>query len=354
MPQTRTRRGIAHLLRLIVALTLSLLAAPAVGAATPSDAAVAPSPSLHLVPDSGAAGTSFIATASGFGRCTTGDTGTQDGVSPQSAAPSSPPPGSPLLITPLIPAPLKPAARLPKATPSLTALERPLVGAAGFVEFLWDGVKLGESVVNLSDGTAQATVLVPDTSGALVHHVDAQCVENPKLAAGPARFTVTLAPPPPVMTVVPNLLGDTHDTAEATLRSHHLTLGTTTGDGDRVQGQHPAAGTRVDPGTAVSLAFGAALSHTSSPEKPTPWVAVAAGCALLLALLLAGLAGYRAHRSRSSRRWLRAHVKVVAAQTQDRPSITVQRRDDGSPPTTVVTLESHVDAGTQVVEETTV
>jgi hypothetical protein len=155
-----------------------------------------------------------------------------------------------------------------------------------------------------------------------------------------------------VVAVVPNLLGDTHHAAEATLRSHRLTLGTTTGGGDRVQDQDPAAGTEVEPGTAVDLAFTAPVSNTASPEEPTPWIAVAAGCALLLALLLAGLAGYRAHRVRSSRRWVRAHVKVVAAPTQDPPSATVQRSDDGSPPTTVVALESHIDVGTSVVEET--
>jgi hypothetical protein len=347
----RNRRG-RHPLGVLIALPL---AAIALSGATAGVAAEPLSPTLALTPSQGPAGTSLVAGASGFNGCTSG---TFDGVSPETPGLSSPPPTAPSPVTQL-----GPAARRPKTPTGLTALRLP-TGPPGTVAFFWDGAALGSSPVD-PDGTATATFDVPNPSTTGIHHVEAQCVENPKLVTNLADFEVTLTPPPtksasppPVTTVVPDLVGMTHDAAEATLRSRHLTLGTTTGPGDRVERQDPAAGTRVAPGTAVDVAFAAAISNTAAntaaTDDTTPWIALVAGCALLLALLLAGLAGYRVHRVRTSHRWVRAHVKVVAAQAQGRPDATAQHSDADGPPTTAVALQSHIDAGSPAVEETKV
>src|SRR3954463_16324851 len=146
MPRNRRRR---HGLGLLIALPLAAIALSGVTAV----AAEPSSPTLVLTPGQGPAGTSFVASASGFVGCTSG---TVDGVSPETPE-SSPPPSPPPPITKL-----DPNARRPEASPSLTALKRLLVGAPGTVAFLWDGTALRSSLVNPADGTATASFEVPN------------------------------------------------------------------------------------------------------------------------------------------------------------------------------------------------
>ena len=390
----------------------------AVVGAPPGVAAESSSPDLTLAPASGPAGASVVATASGFGRCTSSGSG-----EPEAA------------------------------------------GKPGTLAFSWDGEDFATSGVDLATGGATASFVVPRSASQAIHDVNVRCLENSKLAA-PAPFEVT--PVADVTVIVPNLIGMTRDEAKVVLGQHRLLLGATVGGGGRVESQDPTAGTQVKPETAVDLDFGGVppsrvevplvvgrtteeaaqvlqaaglelgsvlgrgeviesqrpVAGTSVPrgtavdvtvsvsprpmvrvpdlvggtrsqaatelaaldlllgpgsdsdakietQQPRPgslvpvgttvtvsveeqasWILVVAGsAALLLALLGGGLAGYRVHRKRSNQRWVRAHVKVVTGEGLGAPHATVQHPDDDGAPTTVIGLRSHVDTGSQVVEE---
>jgi beta-lactam-binding protein with PASTA domain len=75
---------------------------------------------------------------------------------------------------------------------------------------------------------------------------------------------LTTRVPPPVRIFVPNVIGDTLDTAQNTLQSLHLTSSYNGDTGATVMRQSPDAGTQVDPGTLVTLQMG--LRNVSVPN----------------------------------------------------------------------------------------
>jgi beta-lactam-binding protein with PASTA domain len=166
-------------------------------------------------------------------------------------------------------------------------------------------------------------------------------VAGTSVPIGTAVDVTVIASPPP-MVRVPDLIGGTRSQAATELSGLGLLLGPGS-DGDaKIETQQPRPGALVPVGTTVTVTV----------DEQASWILVVAGsAALLLALLGGGLAGYRAHRKRSNERWVRAHVKVVTREGLGAPHATVQHPDDDGAPTTVIGLRSHVDTGSQVVEE---
>jgi hypothetical protein len=200
-------------------------------------------------------------------------------------------------------------------------------GLPATLTFSWDGKEFARSAVDPDTGTAIASFVVPEADPAAPHQVEARCLDNPELTASQG-FEVT-PPPSPSPSPSPSAAPSP------------------------APAPAPAAPS-TSPVTSTSPRTTPATQPVSAEEPSAPWTAVAAGSALLLALLAGGLAGHRAYRTRASHRWVRGHVKVVAAPDQEAPMATVQRTPDDSAPTTAVALQSHIDAATPVVEETKV
>jgi hypothetical protein len=127
-----------------------------------------------------------------------------------------------------------------------------------------------------------------------------------------------VAPAPPVdaSVVVPDLRGLTVTQAVAALAGR-LVLVDPPGGSGRVRRQDPAPGTRVRPGSAVSVVLQPVPVAVAPTSLVTP---VVVGVGLALAILLAGAllgarAARRARRRRRERRWLDEHVAVAPGRT---------------------------------------
>jgi beta-lactam-binding protein with PASTA domain len=219
---------------------------------------------------------------------------------------------------------------------------------------------------------------------------------------------VVVAPPVPELVTVPNLVGSDVDDVPGVLVSSGLVLGQTSGSGDIVRSQTPAAGVQVPRGSAVNVSValntppeqlvevpdladltvdevrealtaeglvlgnepdGAGVVESQTPAAGTlvplesavtvtlaeisPWPSAATLTVLAVALIvLAAALVLRAIRPRRGPRWVRAHVRAAAATAVPSDQVEVaDSRRDGSPPTCRVRLVPHADRGTQVLEE---
>jgi hypothetical protein len=108
-----------------------------------------------------------------------------------------------------------------------------------------------------SNGAISTSFEVPESATVREYTVLARCVENREVQKS-APFKVTEPEP----AIVPDLVGMDATEAGRALSRAELVLGQSTGDGDTVQSQKPAAGTEVEPHSPVDIDFGTA------PPKP--------------------------------------------------------------------------------------
>lgn len=118
-----------------------------------------------------------------------------------------------------------------------------------------DGGTPGAATVDETRGTFVGSG--PGTVGTHTVQTWRTTIADPTVELTGSRFTgnyavgVVIAPPPPTMVMVPNLVGLSQVAATAALTAVGLIVGTVTAD--IVSSQTPAADTSVSPGTAVNL-----------------------------------------------------------------------------------------------------
>jgi len=153
----------------------------------------------------------------------------------------------------------------------------------------------------------------------------------------------------PALVEVPDLRGQSEDQARSAVDRARLTLHVgTTGSGTRqplvVTRQDPVPGTRVAPGSTVSIALGApGVPTTDSPTPPpspapprfSPTAAILTGGSLLLLLALLLLLGLLLTRTRRRPRWVRTHVKT---QVRAADAATLRLEPSGNRPDITVTI----------------
>jgi len=126
-------------------------------------------------------------------------------------------------------------------------------GVGGMVTVTWDGVdELG--TLELKSGTGSLTFIVPESASLDKHSVGATCDTDKNITAA-ASFIVTEPEKP---TLVPNLIGLSRQDAFETLKEAGLVPGVVTGTGDVVEGQDPPANSEAEPESSVDFDMGTA------------------------------------------------------------------------------------------------
>lgn len=156
---------------------------------------------------------------------------------------------------------------------------------------------------------------------------------------------ITVGSTVPPQVVVPDLIGMTVDEARAEASEAGLFLGNDANGDSTVEGQQPAAGTRVPAGSAVTVTL---TEPASGLSRPSPWWAAVAAVAVLVG---AAMLASRGIRTRRGEKWARTHVRAVPG-TPPSGGITVATpRTDPYPPTRVIRIEPHTKSATHALEE---
>ncbi len=124
-------------------------------------------------------------------------------------------------------------------------------GLGGMVSVTWDG-KDDLGTLELKSGAGSLSFLVPKSASLDKHSVQATCDSNSKIDDA-ATFVVT-EPEQPIL--VPNLIGLTEQDAFEALKEAGLVPGEVTGSGDVVETQDPPANSEAQPLDAVDLGLG--------------------------------------------------------------------------------------------------
>ncbi|MFC5268690.1 PASTA domain-containing protein [Kribbella qitaiheensis] len=210
---------------LLGALVLLGLATTGAAHATSTAPTVSTAPTLSIEPTSGAPGSKVTAVARGYQECRAAQESSVDKPSAEES-----PDGEPALAD--------------------TPADR---GAAGVVVFVWDGSDELKRIPVSKGGSATATFTIPESATARRYWVESSC-DGDKSMTQSVRFTVTGTDKPSV--VVPSVTGLTADQARKALAGKGLLLGKTSGDGDKIQSQHPAAGKEVASGSRIDVDLG--------------------------------------------------------------------------------------------------
>jgi hypothetical protein len=230
---------------------------------------------------------------------------------------------------------------------------------------------------------AEAAALLEPLKLVLVVRSGSGRVRSQRPAAGDqvppgSVVEVTLrAVAPPVLVTVPDLRRRTLTDAEATVAAAGLALRASGARDGTVATQTPAPGTRAPRGSLVAVTMTAAApvpppprpwlpvavavavvlvllalaaAAAPVPPPPRPWLPVAVAVVLVLLALAAAAARRRGLRSRRSRRWVRQHVRVVAA-TGLGGGVAAEVDEIGQGTSRSVGLEPHPDRGSQILEE---
>ncbi|WP_158292821.1 MULTISPECIES: PASTA domain-containing protein [Kribbella] len=210
---------------LIGALVLLGLATAGAAHATSTGQATMTAPTLSIEPSSGAPGSKVTAVARGYQECRLAQ-------EPSVEKPS--------------------AEESPGREPALADTPADQ-GAAGVVVFVWDtSVELKRVPVS-TGGSATITFTVPESATARRYWVESRC-DGDESMTQTVPFRVTGTDKPSV--VVPGVVGLNADQARKALADKGLLLGRTSGDGDKIQSQNPAAGKEVASGSKVDVDLG--------------------------------------------------------------------------------------------------
>jgi beta-lactam-binding protein with PASTA domain len=159
---------------------------------------------------------------------------------------------------------------------------------------------------------------------------------------------VAVIPQPPTLISVPNVVGLDSTRAEQVVTAAGLALSATrVGSGTvftAVQ-QDPQPGTRVRPGSTVTVRFEARPPPTRHRQFP---VAAVGGVAGLMVIVVVIFLIYQQIRANRQRKWVREHISVRAAAIAA-AEIALVDRDPASGHT--MRLEPHPDPGTQTLQE---
>jgi beta-lactam-binding protein with PASTA domain len=124
-------------------------------------------------------------------------------------------------------------------------------GVGGMVTVRWDGAdNLGS--FELKSGTGSLNFIVPESASLDTHSVTATCDTNGTITKS-ATFIVT-RPEKPIL--VPNLIGLSQQAAIESLKEAGLVPGVISGLGDVVEGQDPRANSEAEPGFTVDMRMG--------------------------------------------------------------------------------------------------
>jgi beta-lactam-binding protein with PASTA domain len=219
------RVGAGVLIGLLVLLGLATAGA---ARATSTAPVTSTAPTLSIEPTSGAPGGKVTAVARGYQECRPAQSPEKPSVEGPSGV--EPREGEPALAE--------------------TPAEQ---GAAGVVVFTWDGSDELKRVPVSKGGSATATFTVPESATARRYWVESSCVGDESMTQS-VRFSVTGTDKPSV--VVPEVIGLNADQAGKTLADKGLLLGKTSGNGEKVQSQNPAAGREVASGSRVDIDLG--------------------------------------------------------------------------------------------------
>lgn len=263
-------------------------------------------------------------------------------------------------------------------------------GGGGEVKIFWEGFKdaVGSAVVP-SDGVVEVPFSVPAGATAQKYSIVSLCMTNSQLTDDD-QFVVTgsktsvVVPPvtprtpsvqpstvvpsetatpettAPQLVRVPRVVGLKVADAEAKVSALGLVTRVTSGDGDVVTGQSPSVGSMVGAGHVVRIVVEpAAAAPAPNPVTEPPAGADSApsaelfpwSSAVLLSLGVLAFAAvtYRVGRLRLDRRWVRDKLRIVVP-----PAPAVDARvmeSDPAPPTMVVRIQPHDDAGIHVLQE---
>jgi beta-lactam-binding protein with PASTA domain len=127
------------------------------------------------------------------------------------------------------------------------------------VSLEWDGTEVADATIYADVYTYEATFVVPDDAYVGGHKVEAVCLETGQRRG--VAFVVTA--PEPELAVVPALVGRRVEELAGILEQAGLIVGEVGGSGDVIATQDPAAGARVQPGSAVDVT-------TTSRPRPRP------------------------------------------------------------------------------------
>jgi beta-lactam-binding protein with PASTA domain len=118
------------------------------------------------------------------------------------------------------------------------------------------------AAVELETGGGDTSFLIPDAASFGPHRVVARCATQAALQAV-ETFEVEQVE---VLTVVPDVIGETREAATAALLDADLVVGQVTGDGEVVRSQDPLGNTEAEPGTPVDLDLGVAPVRVPVPD----------------------------------------------------------------------------------------
>ena len=199
-------------------------------------------------------------------------------------------------------------------------------------------------------GNISTPLHAPDALGDQVLFACQDCGDADAFPLARAALTVQPAPSPsPRLVIVPNVIGDTAAKAGNVLVQRGLEptiLWVGSGrDRGSVVTQNPAPGTRVPPGTAVTVTARRTAVIVIAPTGRS-WARPASGGALLILVAAAGALFW--WRPRRQRAWVRRHVRT---EPRPGPPAEVATKDLADVLQRAVRLELHRDRGTQTLEE---
>jgi hypothetical protein len=202
-------------------------------------------------------------------------------------------------------------------------------------------------------GNITTSFVAPDTLGDLDLFACQECPSTDEFPSATATLTlqpVSVSPTlSPLLVRVPNVVGDTLTQAERVLTRHGLEpairwIGSGQERGS-VVAESPAPGTRVRPGTTVTVTAKRTRVIVIAPAGRS-WARPAASGGVLILVVLAGaLLWWRPHRQRL---WVRRHI---GTEPRAGPPAEVAVHHLAHPAERSVRFELHRDRGSQTLEE---